>query len=223
MRYLAPMNGRLLGALLLVVAAGCPGPTTPAPVAAAATPALPHAWPPQVGQPYPDLELLDHRGKTVRLSSFRGKVLVIEPIGMACPACQAYAGAHRVGAFRDARPQGGLPSFEELLSQHAGLERSAEPDLVWVQLLLYDMSSRRAPTVEDAAAWANHFGVADAPNVVVLAGDARYVNPASYALVPGFQVVDRAFTLRWDGAGHHPPDHPYDVALAGIPGLLADR
>jgi cytochrome oxidase Cu insertion factor (SCO1/SenC/PrrC family) len=33
-------------------------------------------WPPQVGQPYPNLELTDAAGKTVRLSSFKGKVLI---------------------------------------------------------------------------------------------------------------------------------------------------
>lgn len=57
----------------------------------------------------------------------------------------------------------------------------------------------------------------------MLVGDARYVNGASYALVPGFQVIDRDFVLRYDGAGHHPVDHPYDVALAGIPDLLGGR
>lgn len=43
---------------------------------------LAFAWPPVAGQPYPDLELRDFRGETVQLSSFRGKVLLIEPIGM---------------------------------------------------------------------------------------------------------------------------------------------
>ncbi len=40
------------------------------------------AWPPELGKPYPDLELVDQTGKKVRLSSFKGKVLLIEPIGM---------------------------------------------------------------------------------------------------------------------------------------------
>jgi hypothetical protein len=43
---------------------------------------------------------------------------------------------------------------------------------------------------------------------------------ASFAMVPGFQVIDRKGVLRYDGAGHHPPDHPYDVALAAVPALL---
>ena len=39
-------------------------------------------WPPEVGKPYPDLNLYDHRGNLVKLSQFKGKVLLIEPIGM---------------------------------------------------------------------------------------------------------------------------------------------
>lgn len=224
-----PVNGRVVLLLVLLLGAagawawrapalggdGAPG--------GGAAGSLPHAWPPVRGQRYPDLELPNHRGKMVKLSSFEGKVIVVEPIGLACPACQAYAGAHDVGAFRGGRPQANLPSFARLLERYAGLDWTSEPDLVYVHLLLYDMSNARAPTREDGRAWAAHFGLDDAPNAVVLVGDARYVNRASYALVPGFQVIDRDFVLRYDGAGHHPADHPYDVALAGIPDLLAGR
>lgn len=43
---------------------------------------LPFSWPPVSGETYPDLELQDFRGQTVKLSSLEGKVLLIEPIGM---------------------------------------------------------------------------------------------------------------------------------------------
>jgi len=43
---------------------------------------LPFAWPPVAGEQYPDLQLLDHRGETVQLSDFAGKVILVEPIGM---------------------------------------------------------------------------------------------------------------------------------------------
>ena len=43
---------------------------------------LPFDWPPAAGETYPDVELMDHRGELVKLSSFKGKVLLIEPIGM---------------------------------------------------------------------------------------------------------------------------------------------
>lgn len=218
------MNGRV--ALLVVLLLGAAGAWAwrgagGAGRATAGKP--PHAWPPVRGEAYPDLELKNHRGELVKLSSLRGKVIVVEPIGLACPACQAYAGAHDVGPFRAGSPQPRLPSFSRLLEQYAGLDWTAEPDLVYVHLLLYDMTSARAPTLDDAKAWAEHFGVHDEPNALVLVGDERYVNPASYALVPGFQVIDRDFVLRYDGSGHHPVDHPYDVTLAGIPELLDAR
>jgi cytochrome oxidase Cu insertion factor (SCO1/SenC/PrrC family) len=43
---------------------------------------LPFSWPPAAGEPYPDVELFDHTGETVRLSDFSGKVLLVEAIGM---------------------------------------------------------------------------------------------------------------------------------------------
>ena len=46
-------------------------------------------WPPKIAEPYPDLQLIDQTGKTVKLSSFKGKVILLEPLGMTCPACQA--------------------------------------------------------------------------------------------------------------------------------------
>ena len=43
---------------------------------------LPFEWPPKAGQAYPELELQGLDGEPVNLAAFRGKVLLIEPIGM---------------------------------------------------------------------------------------------------------------------------------------------
>ena len=43
---------------------------------------LPFEWPPRRGAAYPNVTLRDHTGETVELSSFAGKVLLIEPVGM---------------------------------------------------------------------------------------------------------------------------------------------
>lgn len=104
----------------------------------------------------------------------------------------------------------------------ARLDWRDRTDLVYVHLLLYDMSAARAPTLEDAREWADHFRLDGVSNAVVLVGDERYVNSASYRLVPGFHVIDKSFVLRYDGSGHRPVDPPYDVALASIPDLLAE-
>lgn len=44
--------------------------------------ALAFDWPPLVNEKYPDLELMNAQGELVKLSSFEGQVLLIEPIGM---------------------------------------------------------------------------------------------------------------------------------------------
>lgn len=192
---------------------------------ASAPPKLEVSWPPVKGQAYPDLELQDAvSGRTVKLSSLRGKVLLIEPIGLACPGCNAYAGAEVKGGFRGAAVQRGLGSLEDHLRREAGIALDAEPELVLVQLLLFDTSSSvgNAPTFQDAKDWAAHFELVGRPNVMVLCGTTPLANGASYNMVPGFQVVDKQGVLRWDGTGHHPVDDPYAKVLASIPELLRE-
>ena len=166
-------------------------------------------WPPELGRPYPDVELHDSRGEPVRLSSFKGKVLLIEPIGMTCPACIAFAGGNQDGrGGLDGRmPQGGLESIEAYVERYAAGASLDDPDLVFIHLLLYGLDMH-APTQADARRWREHFGI-DRPNQLVLYGDERFINPASYAMIPGFQLVDRDFILRSDATGHHPTHSLY--------------
>ncbi len=114
-------------------------------------------WPPKLDEPYPDLQLVDQDGHLTRLSEFKGKIILIEPIGMPCQACQAFCGGHHVGGFRGIRPQPGLPSLEESARAHGGFDLS-DPRIVKVYLLLYN-SKMRAPSPADAKDWADHFGL----------------------------------------------------------------
>ena len=71
---------RLL-ALACLVAPGCA--PSPDPIDSPGEQAsLPFAWPPVLGQQYPDLQLQDAEGEPFELSSLRGRVLLIEPVGM---------------------------------------------------------------------------------------------------------------------------------------------
>lgn len=81
-----------------------------------------HIWPPRVGERYPNLQLLDSFGDRIALESLAGKIVLVEPIGMDCPACNAFAGGNRPGGsgFLVAKPQSGLPSIHEMLKQYAG-------------------------------------------------------------------------------------------------------
>jgi len=183
-------------------------------------PKPPSPWPPVVGELYPDIVLLDHAGRKVAISDFRGKVVLIEPVGVPCAACQAWSGGHRVGGFGGVQPQENLPAFEEMISQYAGISVD-HPDLVVVQILMFDLTATHAPSMEEAANWARHFGLdEESDNVHVLVGDARFTGRASYDLIPGFQVVDRDGVLVVDAAGHDAPSDVYREAMPRLGELV---
>jgi len=111
----------------------CLVPWPPAvPLAASGTP-----WPPVVGQPYPDATFIDQDGNPVKLSSFKGSVLLIEPIGMTCAACQAFSGAHRYGALGGVTPQPGLPSIEQLFPQYTNNLSLRSSRFQFIQILFF--------------------------------------------------------------------------------------
>lgn len=89
----------------------------------APTEAIPdHIWPPRLGERYPNLRLRTPSGERIELASLEGRVILVEPIGMDCPACNAFAGGNRpgMGGFQGVQPQGGMPSIDEMLDQYAG-------------------------------------------------------------------------------------------------------
>ena len=175
-------------------------------------------WPPKLGEPYPDLLVVDAAGRELRLSDLRGKVILVEPIGMNCPACQAFCGGRSRGGFAGVTPQPDLPPMEELLPAYTRPPIELSDDrLVYVQLLLYSMEMG-APGAADAARWEAHFP--GPPNRRVLVPKRSLVGPASYDLIPGLQVVERDFVLRGDSTGHSPKEDLYRQVLPRIPELL---
>jgi hypothetical protein len=186
--------------------------------------ALPFAWPPKLGKPYPDLELVDQSGALVRLSSFKGKVILLEPTGMTCGMCQQFAGSGKYGAYPDGKPSG-VQSLEEWIPQHANGLSKDDPRFVYVQLLLFNMEMQ-GPTPEDAKAWAKHFHVDHSKNHFVLAGGPAFLQPpfyqVSYDLIPGLQLIDKNFILRWDGTGHNPKHSWWSDVLPNLPKLIAE-
>lgn len=165
--------------------------------------AVPVAWPPRLGKLYPDLTLTNRNGQLVQLSSFKGNVLLIEMIGMNCPACQAFSGGNRKGGYQGIAPQANLPSIQEILAETVPGLALGKGKLVLIQILLYDMQMH-APGQADAAAWARHFGLDPERAEHVLAGGPELIGPSSYAMIPGFQLVDQNFVLRMDSTGHSP-------------------
>lgn len=179
-------------------------------------------WPPQVGVEYPDLELYDQEGNLTRLAEFRGKIILVEPIGMPCQACQAYCGGHSRGGFHGIAAQPGLPSIKEAACTYGGFDLS-DPRIVVVHLLLFNLDMQ-APAVDDARAWAEHFGMKRSRNEIVLAGSPELVTQASYNMIPGLQLVDQSFKLRYDSAGRTNQRHDlYRELLPAVRSLMGTR
>lgn len=154
-------------------------------------------WPPVVGQLYPNIVLKDQTGQVTAISDFRGKVVLIEVVGLTCRACHAFSGGNEPGTarFQGIEPQDGLPSIERFATAYAKLSLD-HPDIVFVQLVLYGMDGRSAPREEDVRAWAQHFDLNRYENEVVLVGDPRFISPQTRRLIPGFHLVDQNGILR---------------------------
>ena len=177
-------------------------------------------WPPEKNSAYPDLNLRDQAGRLRKLSEFKGKVILLEPVGMSCPACIAFSGGQQRGPFRGVRPQLNLDSIEHYVREFGNITLD-HPDLVFVQLLLFN-ENLEPPQPGDVASWAEHFGMYRSPHQVVLGGNSSLANAASQAIVPGFQLIDRNFVLRMDSTGERPADDLYRDLLPAIRRLLEE-
>lgn len=176
-------------------------------------------WPPETGMSYPDLKLIGPDGETVSLSSFKGKVLVIEPVGMTCKACQAFSGAKELGSYGDIGFQGGTKSIEDYFPVYAKGVSLSDQRIAFIQILFYSLKMG-APTAEDARKWAKHFGFDQKPNFYVLAAPSDLLGNASYNLIPGLQLVDKDFILRYDAAGHTPRHNMWTELMPAVAEML---
>jgi hypothetical protein len=180
-------------------------------------------WPPAKGQFYPNLALKDQTGQVTSISDFRGKVVVVEVVGLTCRACHALAGGNEleVGRFRGIEPQRGLSSIERYTQGYAKLSLE-HPDIIFVQLVLYGMDGRSPPSEDDARAWARHFGMDRDKNQVVLIGDQRFISPETRKLIPGFHLIDRNGILRAMSSNDPRHDGLYDALLPMLASLVND-
>ena len=173
---------------------------------------IPAPWPPVIGKPYPDLELISQYGDKFHLSELKGKTLLIEPVGMNCAACQAFSGAETLGAYENNSVQKGLGSIETLVKQYSGGIKLPNENVLMIQILFYDMKLG-TPKPEDAKKWADHFGFNISRNQIVAVPVDDLRGGAAYNLIPGFQVVDKNFILRSDSTGYRPHDDLYRTTL----------
>jgi peroxiredoxin len=168
----------------LVLGLGCsrksqpdpgPSPETPRP-STAATPAAPEAAlaSASVGAPAPDFELPDLDGKLVKLSSFRGKTIVLEWFNPGCPYVKA---SHNKGSLVDTAAKHGKAGVVWLAinsgapgKQGHGVEtnREAKTSFKLDHPVLLDESGRVGRAY--AAARTPHLYVIDKAGVLVYRG-----------------------------------------------------
>ena len=179
------------------------------------------SWPPIEGERYPDLLLTDQRGETLQLSELAGKVILLELAAVPCKGCQAFAGGNRRGGFAGIAVQPGLDSIHDYAARFGGVKLGHDDDVVCVQLLLYG-KSMTSPTQQEVAAWAEHFQLHRESGEIVLRGDPSMLGPVTYAMIPGFQLIDRDFVLRYDSCGHHPRHDLYRDLLPALAEMLRE-
>ncbi len=182
------------------------------------TPKLgPSFWPPKLNQKFPELTLYNQHGKIVSLSKVaRGRIILLEPVGMTCQACQAFSGGHDFGPFREVQPQSNLVSIEKSFPKYAEGGSLANPQIVFVQLILFNMDMD-APSLQEIREWAKHFKLAHKPNTYVLAGTPEMACRDSYDMIPGFLMIDKDFILRADATGPDPKHNLWRELLPSIP------
>jgi peroxiredoxin len=159
---------------------------TPATLATAAA-AMERA---QVGKPAPDFTLKDLDGKEVRLSSFKGKTVVLEWFNPGCPFVKA---SHNKGSLKDAA------------------KRHTKNGVVWLAV------NSNAPGKQGAGVEANRggakgFGI-DHPILLDEAGTVGKVYGATNT--PHMMVIDDKGTLVYRGAIDNSPDGEGESAPGG--------
>jgi peroxiredoxin len=165
-----------------------PAAAAPAPlVAAKAEPPLPSA---KVGAPAPDFELSDLDGKPVKLSSFRGKPVVLEWFNPGCPFVKA---SHTKGSLVDTAA------------------RHTKEGVVWLAI------NSGAPGKQGHGVEANREGSQrfklDHP--ILLDESGRVGRAYAAAHTPHLFVIDKAGVLVYRGAIDNSPDAEGQSATGG--------
>ena len=172
-------------------------------------------WPPREGDLFPDIEFTNQNGRSFKMSSLSGKVVLVEYVGMPSPASQAFAGGNErgIGAYEGGRVQDNLESVKRLLYEYGKGLRLGDRRIAYVAILLFDMNMEQ-PTKEDARRWASHFGFSTRSNAyVVVADEDLRKDRETFHLIPGFQLLDRRGTIRSDSAGQKRAQRVYNHTI----------
>lgn len=172
-------------------------------------------WPPEIGREYPDLKLMTHDGKDVQLSDFKGKLILLELVGMTCPGCHAFTGGNKIKEkFHNIRAQSGIKSIHEYATEFGGFDLK-NPEILFIQVLAYDLKDKQTKK-SDLKLWMDHFykeGISK--NTIVAVPKDSLVSPDTYKMIPTFHLIDRKGVLRSRGKNNK----LYDELLPLLGGL----
>jgi hypothetical protein len=173
------------------------------------------SWPPETGKVFADLELVDQDGQKFKLSDLRGKVILMQFVGMNDPVSQAFSGAAKIGAFQKVPLQEKVPEIREFFPKYTALP-FPNPDVVFLQVLFYDLRFK-PPKPKDAKMWAEHFGFKKSDNQIVAIVPHDMRNGYVFSLIPGYVLIDKGFILRANAAGSNPQDDLFKTLLPMVP------
>ena len=145
----------------------------------------------EIGKPAPDFTATDINGKTVKLSDYKGRIVVIESYNSDCPYCH---NQYKTGAMQAL--QGGL----------------AAKGVVWLLVNSVNPKNFSHRTPEQARAeWA-----AEKIAAAVWIDDSSGVIGHLYDMktTPHMFVIDKSGTLVYDGAIDNQPDPFHDPSKA---------
>ena len=205
-----------IGTLLLVLAVVATTPYIDRLVSSSPT----GQWSPTVGQTAPTLQVVDHRGEPFDLANLTEKVVLLEYVGMQCPACQSLSDAESFGTFGGVSAQPMLQSVKQLLERFGAGTDIQDDRLVFAQLILYDLDTG-SPSFETVQDWASHFQFDQRPNHYVLKGTPQLQSKIPTSMVPGFLLIDKQGLVRCL-SDKSDPLVLYEELLPMVPRLLAE-
>jgi peroxiredoxin len=135
------------------------------------------AWAAKVGQPAPDFSAPDLQGKSVKLSDYRGKYVVLEWTNPDCPYVQRHYNS------------GNMPELQKELGAK---------DVVWLTVNSTNRSSSEFKTPQQMAKWLGEKGAA--PKATLIDKDSKVGKLYDARTTPHMYIVDPQGKLIYAGA-----------------------
>jgi thiol-disulfide isomerase/thioredoxin len=178
-------------------------------------------WPPRVDETFPEISFYDHSGQEFKLSSLRGRPVLIEMVAMTCAGCQGLSGGNSVGGFGGFVVQRELQSLEEYFPHYTEGHQLFSEELWFVQIVVYNLRLNH-PVALELDAWREHFHFNEKPNTFVISGGAALASGITREMIPGFYLLDKNLVVRYDATGQSPKHNLWNELLPAIPTLIKE-